>query len=149
MRTIYPDAKVRAGFALRAVAHRHPKIRPSTSEDHSQHHNSFSPRRRTRACGDGRRRKSLRHGRQYHSAQKLNSLDQLVPALDNIDGAGVCPSVLVYAEIGIGGGKQGVVFGGLDVEPTGIQDLPRRQGRINGIGHGDDQIEGAAAIEVV
>ena len=67
-------------------------------------------------------------------AQLRDPLDQVVPPLDAVEGAGVHSPVLVHLEVGVGGLEQGVVLGGLDVPVPGVQDLPRDQGLEDGVG---------------
>ena len=70
-------------------------------------------------------------------AQLRDPLDQVVPPLDGVEGAGIHSPILVHLEIGIGGHGQRVVLGGLDVGLPGIEDLPRDQGLEDDIGRGD------------
>ena len=70
-------------------------------------------------------------------AEVLDPLDQVVPPLDGVEGAGVHPPVLVHAEVGVGGLHQGVVLGGLDVPVAGVEDLPGGQGLEDGVGQVD------------
>ena len=55
-------------------------------------------------------------------------LDQVVPPLDAVEGAGVHSPILVHLEIGIGRHEQGVVLRGLDVRMTGIQTCRAARG---------------------
>ena len=75
-------------------------------------------------------------------AQLRDPLDQVVPPLDAVEGAGVHSPILVHLEVGVGGHEQGVVLRGLDVPLPGIQDLPRDQGLEDGIGQGDVLVTG-------
>ena len=69
--------------------------------------------------------------------------------LDAVERTGVHAPVLVHQEVGVGGLQQGVVLRRLDVEVPGIEDLPRHQGLEDGIGRGDDPVQGATAVEEV
>ncbi len=82
-------------------------------------------------------------------AQVRDPLDQVVPPLDAVEGAGIHSPVLVHQEVGVGRHEQGVVLGGLDVPVPGVQDLPRGQGLEDGIGQGDVLDQSAAAVEEV
>ena len=59
---------------------------------------------------------------------------KLAPPLDRVERAGIHSPVLVHHEVGVGGLEQGVVLRGLDVPLPGVQDLPGRQGLVDGIG---------------
>ncbi len=63
---------------------------------------------------------------------------KIAPQLDGVERAGVHSPVLVDHEVGVGGLEQGVVLRGLDVPLPGVQDLPSRQGLVDGIGRGDE-----------
>ena len=76
-------------------------------------------------------------------------VDQVVPPLDGVEGAGIHSPILVHLEVGIGRHEQGVVLGGLDVKLPGIQDLPRGQGLEDDIGQGDDLPQAGTAVEEV
>ena len=76
-------------------------------------------------------------------------LDQVVAALDGVEGAGVHPPILVHQEVGVGCLEQGVVLRGLDVGLPGIEDLPRDQGLEDDVGQIDILPEAGTAVEEV
>ena len=82
-------------------------------------------------------------------AQRLDALDQLAAAFDGVERPGVAAALLVDVEIGNRRLEQGVVLGDLDVGASGIEDLPRGQGREDHVGRRPDRIQTAAAVEVV
>ena len=57
-------------------------------------------------------------------AQAGDSRDEVVPALDTVEGTRIHAAVLVDIEIGISGHEQGIVLGSLDVPLAGSQGLP-------------------------
>src|SRR5207253_8757853 len=82
-------------------------------------------------------------------AQVGDPLDQVVAALDGVQGAGVHPAVLVDAEVGVGRLEHRVVLGGLGVPMRRVQHLPRDQGLEVGVGQVDEDICAGAGHEVV
>ena len=60
-------------------------------------------------------------------AHLQDPLDQVVSALDGVEGAAVHSPVLVHQEVGVGCLKQDVVLRGLDVELARVEVLPRGQ----------------------
>ena len=105
------------------------------------------PRRRAvrdrRACsGPGRPRP-----RDQVAAQGGDPFEQVPPPLDAVERAGVRATVLMHQEVRVGGLQQGVVLRRLDVEVAGIEDLPRHQRLEDGLGGGDDPVQGRPAVE--
>ena len=82
-------------------------------------------------------------------AQARDPIDQVVPQLDGVEGAGIHSPILVHPEVSIGCHEQRVVLGGLDVRLPGIQDLPRGQGLEDDIGQGLDLPQAGTAVKVV
>ena len=88
-------------------------------------------------------------GRDEILAHLQDPLDQVVAALDRVEGAAVHSAELVYEEVGVGRLKQDVVLRGLDVELTGIEVLPGGQRLEDDIGEVDVLPEaGAGLVEV-
>src|SRR5262249_11992850 len=109
------------------------------------------------ACGDGL---LLQEGQQVTGpvhldpgnqvrTQPVNFVEQLAPFLDAVQSAGVLAAIFVDVEVGSSGLQEGLVLGGLDVPALGIQVLPRGQGLEDGVGQGDDLIQGDAGNEPV
>ena len=79
----------------------------------------------------------------------VDPLDQVVSALDGVEGAGVHSPILVHLEVGIGRHQQGVVLRGLNVALPGIEDLPRGQGLEDRVGQVDVLDGRETAVEKV
>src|SRR5262249_44719187 len=77
----------------------------------------------------------------------LNFCDEVIPEPDAVKVARILAPVLMNAEIGVGRLVNGVVLGALDVPLPGCEDLPRRQGFKDGVGHVDVLDQAAAAVE--